>query len=94
MLELPQPTTLSSVDINVSSTGTSVQIRSAQSAEPSSLDSTTEMTPSTPLRTGNNTIQVTDASPTSYVLVWIDKLGTVDGESRTDVSEITLKGTA
>ncbi|MGE2714369.1 murein biosynthesis integral membrane protein MurJ [Mycolicibacterium litorale] len=94
MLELSQPTTLSSVDINVSSTGTSVQIRSAESAEPSSLDSTTAMTPSTPLRTGNNTIQVTDASPTSYVLVWIDKLGTVDGESRTDVSEITLKGTA
>ncbi|BBY18603.1 murein biosynthesis integral membrane protein MurJ [Mycolicibacterium litorale] len=93
MLELSQPTTLSSVDINVSSTGTSVQIRSSESAEPSSLDSTTEMTPSTPLRTGNNTIQVSDATPTSYVLVWIDKLGTVNGESRTDVSEITLKGT-
>jgi putative peptidoglycan lipid II flippase len=93
MLELPQPTTISSVDINVSSTGTSVQIRSAQSAEPSSLESTTAMTPSTPLRTGNNTIEVNDASPTSFVLVWIDKLGTVKGESRTDVSEITLKGT-
>ncbi|MDY6869821.1 MAG: murein biosynthesis protein MurJ, partial [Actinomycetota bacterium] len=93
MLELPQPTTISSVDISVSSTGTSVQIRSAQSAEPSSLESTTRMTPSTPLRTGKNTIEVSDASPTSFVLVWIDKLGTVNGESRTDVSEITLKGT-
>ncbi|MDA4103488.1 murein biosynthesis integral membrane protein MurJ [Mycolicibacterium monacense] len=94
MLELPQPTTISSVDVNVSSTGTSVQIRSAQSAEPSSLESTTEMTPSTPLSTGNNTIEVSDASPTSFVLVWIDKLGTVNGESRTDISEITLKGTS
>jgi putative peptidoglycan lipid II flippase len=94
MLELSQPTTISSVDINVSSTGTSVQIRSSQSAEPSSLDSTTAMTPSTPLKTGNNTIAVSDASPTSYVLVWIDKLGTVNGESRTDVSEITLKGSS
>lgn len=94
MLELPQPTTLSAVDINVSSTGTSVQIRSSQSADPSSLDSTTAMTPSTPLKTGSNTIEISDASPTSYVLVWIDKLGTVDGASRTDVSEITLKGTS
>jgi putative peptidoglycan lipid II flippase len=94
MLQLPQPTTLKSVDINVSSTGTSVQIRSSQSADPSTLDGTTAMTPSTPLKTGNNTIEISDASPTSYVLVWIDKLGTVGGESRTDVSEITLKGTS
>jgi putative peptidoglycan lipid II flippase len=94
MLQLPQPTTLTSVDINVSSTGTSVQIRSSQSADPSTLDGTTAMTPSTPLKTGNNTIEISDASPTSYVLVWIDKLGTVGGESRTDVSEITLKGTS
>ena len=93
MLELPEPTTITAVDVNVSSTGTSVQIRSSPSAEPSSLDSTTEMTPSTPLRPGKNTITVSGASPTSYVLVWIDKLGTVGGESRTDVSEITLKGT-
>ncbi|ORV37033.1 murein biosynthesis protein MurJ [Mycobacterium doricum] len=93
MLELPEPTTITAVDVNVSSTGTSVQIRSSPSAEPSSLDSTTEMTPSTPLRRGKNTITVSGASPTSYVLVWIDKLGTVDGESRTDVSEITLRGT-
>ncbi|KUI31674.1 murein biosynthesis protein MurJ [Mycobacterium sp. IS-1742] len=93
MLELPQPTVITAVDINVSSTDTSVQIRSSQSAEPSSLDGTTAMTPSTPLRTGNNTIEVSNASPTPYVLVWIDKLGTVDGLNRTDVSEITLKGT-
>ncbi|KUI25297.1 murein biosynthesis protein MurJ, partial [Mycobacterium sp. IS-1496] len=93
MLELPQPTTITAVDINVSSTDTSVQIRSSQSAEPSSLDGTTAMTPSTPLRTGNNTIEVSNASPTPYVLVWIDKLGTVNGLNRSDISEITLKGT-
>lgn len=93
MLELSEPTTITAVEVNVSSTGTSVQIRSSPSAEPSSLDGTTEMTASTPLRPGNNTIKVNSASPTSYVLVWIDKLGKVDGENRTDVSEITLKGT-
>ncbi|TFV56432.1 murein biosynthesis integral membrane protein MurJ [Mycobacterium sp. PS03-16] len=93
MLELSQPTTLDSVDITVNSTGTTVQIRSADSPSPSSLEGTTELTPSTPLQPGSNTIDVTDAQPTSNVLVWIDTLGTVNGESRSDISEITLKGT-
>lgn len=94
LLQLPNPTTLSSVDINVDSTGTTVQIRSAQSANPSTLEDTTELTPSTPLKPGNNTITVPSASPTSYVLVWIDTLGTVDGASRSNVAEITLKGSS
>ncbi|OBB58604.1 murein biosynthesis integral membrane protein MurJ [Mycobacterium sp. 852013-51886_SCH5428379] len=94
LLELPQPTRLESVDISLDSTGTSVQIRSAQSASPSSLTDTTELTPSTPLKPGKNTIDVSNASPTSYVLVWIDTLGTVNGESRTNISEITLEGTS
>ncbi|WP_166907386.1 murein biosynthesis integral membrane protein MurJ [Mycobacterium sp. DL440] len=91
MLQLPQPTTIGSVTLNVTSTGTSVQIRSAQSATPSSLSDTTELSPSTALKPGSNTISVNKASSTSYVLVWISTLGTVDGKSRTDISEITLK---
>lgn len=93
MLELSQPTTLDAVDITVNSTGTTVQIRSADSPSPSSLEDTTELTPSTPLQPGTTTVDVTDAQPTSNVLVWIDTLGTVNGESRSDISEITLKGT-
>lgn len=91
MLQLPQPTTLGSVDINVTSTGTQVEIRSSQTATPSSLDQTTSLTPPTSLKTGANTINISNASPTSYVLVWISTLGTVDGQSRTDISEITLR---
>lgn len=91
MLQLPQPTTIGAVTLNVTSTGTSVQIRAAQSATPSSLSDTTELTPTTPLKPGSNTISVNKAQSTSYVLVWISTLGTVDGKSRTDISEITLK---
>ena len=91
MLQLSQPTKLGEVRINVNSTGTAVQIRSAESPTPSSLDDTTELTPPTPLKPGSNTITVTDAEPTSNVLVWISTLGTVNGESRSDVAEITLK---
>jgi putative peptidoglycan lipid II flippase len=93
MLELPQPTKLSEVTVEVSSTGTSVQIRSSQTPTPSALEDTTELTPPTPLKPGPNTISVNDATPTSNVLVWISTLGTVNGESRSDISEITLKGT-
>ncbi|MHA0289974.1 murein biosynthesis integral membrane protein MurJ [Mycobacterium sp. C3-094] len=91
MLQLPQPTRLGSVGISVNSTGTAVQIRSATSASPSSLDDTTALTQPTTLKPGANTIPVEDAAPTSYVLVWISTLGQVNGESRSDVSEITLK---
>ncbi|MGV0810619.1 murein biosynthesis integral membrane protein MurJ [Mycolicibacterium boenickei] len=91
MLQLPEPTVIGSVTLNVTSTGTAVQIRSAQSATPSSLSDTTELTPATTLKTGSNTISVDEASSTSYVLVWISTLGTVDGKSRTDISEVTIK---
>ncbi|MGA5462531.1 murein biosynthesis integral membrane protein MurJ [Mycobacterium sp. NPDC050041] len=91
MLELPQPTTLAAVKIDLNSTGTEVEIRSASSPTPSSLDDTTELTPATPVRPGSNTIEVSDAAPTSNVLVWVSKLGKVDGESRSDIAEVTIE---
>ena len=43
------------------------------------------------MQPGNNTIQVNATAPTSNVLVWISTLGTVDGKSRTDITEITVQ---
>jgi len=94
MLQLPQPTTLASVSVNLNSTGTSIQIRSSDSANPSSLDDTTALSSPTPMKTGSNTITLDGASPTSYVLVWITTLGTVDGRSESSLSDITLKATS
>ena len=91
MLHLPQPTKLSAVDVNLSSTGTQIQIRSATSDSPSSLDDTTALTPPTSVQPGPNRIPVTMSSPTSNVLVWISKLGTTNGESRSDIYEIGLE---
>ncbi|MCZ0731977.1 murein biosynthesis integral membrane protein MurJ [Mycolicibacterium iranicum] len=90
MLQLPEPATIGSVTINLNSTGTSVQIRSADTATPSSLEDTTALTDPTPLKPGSNTIEVPDAQPTSNVLVWVSTLGQVSGESRSDIAEITL----
>ena len=91
MLQLPQPTAIGEVTIDLNSTGTSVEIRSAQSPTPSSLSDTTVLTPATALKPGSNTIKVDNASPTSNVLVWVSTLGQVNGESRSDIAEITLK---
>jgi putative peptidoglycan lipid II flippase len=91
LLQLPQPTALSFVTIDVSSTGTQVQIRSSPTPSPKSLTDTAELTPPTPVQPGHNRIPVSNPTQTSNVLVWISTLGTTDGKSRTDVSEITLQ---
>ena len=90
MLQLSQPTTLAQVSLDVPSTGTQVQIRSAQSPTPSSLEDTTEIAPTTTLKPGRNTIDISNAQPTSNVLIWISTMGSVNGESRTEFSEVTL----
>jgi len=91
ILHLPEPTALSAVTLDVSSTGTEVQIRSSPTENPTSLDDTTELVGTTPLQPGNNRIEVHNDTKTSNVLVWISKLGTTNGQSRTEISEITLQ---
>lgn len=91
ILQLPEPTAVASVTLNLNSTGTSIQIRSAQSATPAALSDTTELTPPTPMRPGSNTIDIANPTPTSNLLVWITTLGTVDGKSETALSDIQLK---
>ena len=94
LLHLSAPTALSAVTIDLSSTGTEVQIRSSPTETPATLDDTTELTPTTPLQPGHNRIAVSDETKTSNVLVWITTLGTTDGQSRTEISEITLQAAA
>ena len=94
VLHLSEPTALSAVTIDVSSTGTAVQIRSSPTETPTKLADTTELTPTTPLQQGHNRIAVHDRTKTSNVLVWISTLGTTNGESRTKISDITLQAAA
>jgi tRNA A-37 threonylcarbamoyl transferase component Bud32 len=91
LLHLSEPTALSAVTIDLSSTGTEVQIRSSPTENPTTLSETTELVGTTPLQQGPNRIEVDNKTKTSNVLVWINKLGTTDGQSRTEVSEITLQ---
>ncbi|MGZ8745935.1 MAG: murein biosynthesis integral membrane protein MurJ [Mycobacterium sp.] len=91
ILALPKPTKVGEVTINVNSTGTAVEIRSAQTSTPASLEDTTVLKSATTLQPGENTIEVDNAEPTSNLLVWVSTLGTVDGENRSDIAEITLK---
>jgi Protein kinase domain len=91
LLHLSEPTALSAVTIDVSSTGTQVQIRSSPTQSPAKLANTTELSPTTRLQPGHNRIAVHNRTKTSNVLVWITTLGTTDGQSRTEISEITLQ---
>jgi hypothetical protein len=91
LLHLSEPTALSQVTIDVPSTGTEVQIRAANSATPTSLSDTVELTPTVTLQPGPNTITVDDHAKTSDVLVWINKLGATNGQSRTAISDVTLR---
>jgi putative peptidoglycan lipid II flippase len=91
MLQLPEATKLSAVNVNLSSTGTKIQIRSAATDSPGSLADTVKLTEPISVQPGTNRIPVTMSSPTSYVLVWIATLGTTDGESRSDIFEIGLE---
>jgi hypothetical protein len=93
LLHLSEPTALSAVNIDLSSTGTDVQIRSSSSENPAKLADTTELTPTTQLQPGHNRVEVKNSTQTSNVLVWITKLGTTDDQSRTEISEITLQAT-
>ena len=94
MLNLPQATTVASVSLNLTSTGTAIQLRSAQTANPSSLDATTVLTQPATMKTGSNTITISNAQPTQHLLIWISTLGTVDGKSKTDISNVVVKAAA
>lgn len=91
MLQLPEPTAIGAVTLDVASTGTEVQIRAADSTDPASLSDTTELTSDVPLQPGENRIPVDNDTRTEHLLVWISTLGTIDGQSRTEISDITVQ---
>lgn len=91
LLQLPQPTVIGAVNVDLASSGTQIQIRSSATATPTRLDDTTALSPPTPMHPGHNTIPVSASSPTRYVLVWISTLGTEDGASRASLSEVTVQ---
>jgi hypothetical protein len=91
LLQLPAPTSLAAVTIDLSSTGTVAQIRSSANPTPAKLSDTAELSPPTPLKPGHNVINVKASAPTTFVLVWISVLGTTGGKSHSDISEVTLQ---
>ena len=94
LLQLPQPTALSSLTIDLQSAGTVAEIRSAADENPKAVTETTELSAPTTLQPGPNHIQLSTRTPVSTVLVWISTLGATNGENRAEISEITLLTTA
>jgi putative peptidoglycan lipid II flippase len=94
LLTLPHPAVVTAVGLDVPSTGTQVQIRSSTTANPAALTDTTELTPPVALQPGHNRIPVNNATPTSTLLVWISTLGSTNGQSRTEISDVTVDAAA
>ncbi|OBK15403.1 protein kinase family protein [Mycobacterium asiaticum] len=91
LLQLPEPTTLSAVTVDLDSTGSVLQIRSSPNATPGKLGDTAELSPPTAAHPGHNVIPVNVSAPTTFVLVWISTLGNTGGRSHSDISEIALQ---
>ncbi|MGX9789172.1 protein kinase family protein [Mycobacterium sp. MMS18-G62] len=91
LVQLAQPTALSAVTVDLNSTGTVVQVRSAANPAPRTLADTTELTAPTPTRPGRNRIGINNPARVSSVVVWISTLGSADGKSRSAISEIELQ---
>lgn len=93
LLTLPRASTLTGVAIDVGSSGTAVEIRTA-SATPAALSDTTRLAGPIALTQGANRIPLAGRSETSSVLVWITTLGTTDGASRATIKEVETFTTA
>ncbi|WP_440271480.1 lipid II flippase MurJ [Candidatus Mycobacterium methanotrophicum] len=91
LLQLPKPTVVGAVNVDLASTGTAIQIRSSAASTPAKLDDTTALTQPVAMHPGRNSIPVKASSPTSYLLVWISTLGTTNGQSRSGISEVTVQ---
>lgn len=91
MLQLPKPTVIGTVTLNVSSTGTRVELRSSSTPKPTRLEDTTLLAPAKALQPGSNKITADSSTATSNLLVWISTMGNTGGESRTQISEITVQ---
>ncbi|WP_156618181.1 protein kinase family protein [Mycobacterium sp. 852013-51886_SCH5428379] len=90
MVRLPAPVTVGAVTVDLGSTGTVVQVRTARRADPRALADTEEISAPTPLNPGRNTIALTSNEPVSNVLVWVSKLGNTNGKNQIGIAEITL----
>lgn len=91
MLQLPKPTTIGAVTVTMAGTGTRVELRSSTGPSPAKLEDTKVLAPAKLMQPGANRISVPASAATSYLLVWIPTLGTIDGDSRAEISEISVQ---
>ncbi|WP_031466673.1 protein kinase family protein [Sciscionella sediminilitoris] len=83
-----KPVTLSQVNIDSPSEGTSVQIRTADSQDPSLGD--TKIVGGGDLANGQSQLKLNDYPPTQYLIVWVNKLASNDGQYASKISEISF----
>ncbi|WP_336670866.1 serine/threonine-protein kinase [Tsukamurella sp. USMM236] len=92
LITLDKATRITSGTITSPSSGSTVEIRIADSASPSSIDDTQRVWSGT-LSNGDTEFTASDAPSSRYVLVWITGLVKVDnGQWSTTLEQVQLKG--
>ncbi|MBS4104636.1 hypothetical protein KFZ73_25825, partial [Tsukamurella paurometabola] len=92
LITLDQATRITSGTITSPSSGSTVEIRIADSASPSSIDDTQRVWSGT-LSNGATEFTATDAPSSRYVLVWITGLVQVgNGQWSTTLEQVQLRG--
>lgn len=92
VLNLAQPSAVREVTIDSPSPGTKVEIRSADSEQPS-LESSTVLG-SADLASGKTTIPIHANQPTERLLLWVTKLSPQGGQYESKLNEVTVTGTS
>ncbi|WP_436502150.1 protein kinase family protein [Actinokineospora sp. HUAS TT18] len=91
MASFAEPVTFAEVVIDSPSDGTVIEIRTAPTDRPGSLDETKVIGKSEPLKAGQTKIQLAKAEPTQHLLIWITTLGEGNVSELTDVSFVRAR---
>jgi putative peptidoglycan lipid II flippase len=90
ILNFGKPVTPSSVTISTLTPGTTIEIRSAGSANPDLAS--TQVLGSATLQGDPVTISLTNAPSSQYLLVWVTKLAPYGKQWQSNIAEITVNG--
>ncbi|MGL4305978.1 MAG: murein biosynthesis integral membrane protein MurJ [Mycobacteriaceae bacterium] len=92
LFTLNSPTQITEISIDSPSIGTTVEIRSASSSNPRSLDDTQVLVEAKKLQPGKTVLPITSVNSTKYFIVWISELGKDGSANKSKISEVTVMG--
>nr|WP_157368482.1 protein kinase family protein [Alloactinosynnema sp. L-07] len=91
MASFAEPVMFAEVVVDSPSDGTVIEIRTAPSDRPGSLDETKVIGKSEPLKAGQTKIQLAKSEPTQHLLIWITTLGEGNVSELTEIAFVRAR---